>query len=314
MAIELVASSGNRIAKASLLPKRGALLTKLVLDIGDRSVDVLWTDNELTDDETGWPRGGMPLMFPFAGRVFYNGQPFQYELDGKLYNMPLHGFIYGLPWQVVKQSTNSVILAVRAGVRTQELFPYDFSMQCQFSLFLDRLHVKITVQNHGVLSAADRTGLRREMPVAFGLHPYLRVPQQHAGSKSTVYLQTSAQAQIAVTPAGGAGKAAAIEPAKDQRGHRLDAPLFSNLILGQHQRPEVSFIDASTHTKITIGWDKPEHIRYVVLWSEDGQGFHCLEPWMGLPDAVSTGAGVCWLPPGETLDLGFTIGVETAQG
>ena len=38
----------------------------------------------------------------------------------------------------------------------------------------------------------------------------------------------------------------------------------------------------------------------VTTWSErDDSDFYCVEPWLGLPDAIHNGQGLRWLEPGQ---------------
>ena len=39
----------------------------------------------------------------------------------------------------------------------------------------------------------------------------------------------------------------------------------------------------------------------VTTWTEaDTSDFYCIEPWIGLPDAIHNGHGLRWLAPGKT--------------
>ncbi len=85
---------------------------------------------------------------------------------------------------------------------------------------------------------------------------------------------------------------------------------MDNLILGEHTRPQAALVDQDAGLAVTVRWREPELMQYVVLWSRQGEGFYCIEPWMGLPDAIATGFGLKWLEPGQELALGFTIALE----
>ena len=49
---------------ASLVPERGAIVT--ALRVGDR--DVLYLDRATLEDPTKNVRGGIPVLFPYAGK------------------------------------------------------------------------------------------------------------------------------------------------------------------------------------------------------------------------------------------------------
>jgi galactose mutarotase-like enzyme len=292
-------------AEARILPARGGLLTDLALRVGGRRIDVLWTPDDLAEDGSGWPGGGLPVLFPFAGRVFHEGRPFQYELGGQVRSMPLHGFAYALPWEVVSESPAAATLRTSAGARTAELYPFDFALTARYELArADALTVTLTVESRGLLPGVDAAGLEAAMPVALGVHPYFCMPLP-GGDRERCRLVTSARQSIAVTNAGGAGKAAPL--ARAPGGLPLSTPLLASLILSQHAEPAASLVDDTAGVAVTVRWSPAAEMPYVVLWTRAGEPFHCVEPWMGLPDAVSTGAGVRWLDPGQSLTVQVEI-------
>lgn len=274
-------------AAATIFPGRGGLVSRLrFTDTGGSPVEALWMPNDFTAAESGWPGGGIPLLFPFAGRVFHEGQACQYALDGTVRHMPIHGFAYGMPWTVVEASGTAATLRLVDTAATQQLYPFSFELIANIGLAANALAIDLTARN---------AGSNGKMPVALGLHPYLRLPSGRdlAGQRLTVHAAT----YIAVTNAGAAGKASAQAPAA--RDVPLTTPFTANAILGDHEKAEASLIDDSSRTSLTLHWEGA--YQYLVLWRKDGEAFQCVEPWMGLPDAVSTGSGATWLAPGESV-------------
>jgi galactose mutarotase-like enzyme len=276
-------------AAATVLPARGGLVASLTLAPGGKAREVLWMPPDFDAGESGWPGGGVPLCFPFAGRVFHQGQPFQYELDGVVRHMPIHGFAYGMPWDVVAQGAAAVTMKLGASAATQALYPFAFELVAEVALREAELSLTLTAKNAG------KSG---SMPVAMGLHPYFVLPQDGE-------LAHTAATHVAVTNAGGAGKATRLPPGPLP----LAAPLSANAILADHAQPRIALVDTADGRELVVGFSAS--YRYVVLWRKEGAGFQCVEPWMGLPDAVSTGAGVVWLQPGDALSAQATL---TARG
>jgi galactose mutarotase-like enzyme len=284
-------------ATATLYPERGGLLAALALRAprGGPARPLLWLPPDFSLGESGWPGGGAPLMFPFAGRVFHNGHPFQYALGGNVLNMPLHGFAYAMPWLASDVRPDSACLSLSAAASSRELFPFDFHIVARYQLAPSQLSVDVTVTHVGPSA--------QPMPVALGLHPYFTTD----GEAATPKLATSAAEEIQVLSSGAAGTASPLLPGRS--GPITQAGL-SNLILTRHAVPEAQLVFPSRGEALRIGWQPAERCRYVVLWSREPQRFFCVEPWMGLPDAVSNGAGVEWLPAGASLAVRFTVGLE----
>lgn len=282
-------------ASLTLLPERGGLLRKLTL-IGPRGepVEILWAAPELDATGSGWPMGGMPLLFPFAGRVFHEGQPLRYGLGGEVRNMPLHGFAYGLPWQVSCQNTSSVECLLTDSTPTHTLFPFAFAVRTRWELSAQSLQVRVEIESHGPLAP----GLSA-MPIAPGWHPFFRMPLRPLSRLSECVMQTSAAHKVRVTPQGTPGKSAPFPEDSAEKEPRLSDPLYGNLILAHHTSPHVSVQDRDSKLELHVEWDPADALRYVVLWSRAGEGFHCLEPWMSLPDPLAAGHRVTWLEKGE---------------
>lgn len=293
-------------ARATLIPERGGLLSSLVLKAPDGdALPLLWMPPDFVASESGWPGGGLPICFPFAGRVFHDGQPFQYELAGAIRPMAIHGFAYGLPWSVKSAGNDAIELELTDSEATHKLYPFKYNLLARYELSETSLKVSISVRHDGAVNGAG------SMPVALGLHPYFVAPWQ--GSELADYrLSTSATRQYRVTPSGGAGKGAPFpSDAAETRG-RLTEPVFGNLILGSMTKPEARLVDERRRTAIDVSWKNDGQIGYVVLWTKPDQGFHCVEPWMGLPDAVNNGQGIRWLAAGESMTVAFEVGLSQA--
>lgn len=302
MKLNLHSAGGS---SATLLPDRGGLLTSLKLTTlkGNQS-ELLWLSPDFDAKESGWPGGGMPLMFPFAGRVFCGLDPFKYELGGKIWQMPLHGFAYAQKWQVTRTSGQTAELRLSTSEASRQLFPFDFEVDVKYLLSDDHMRVETTVT---CLSAHSKASER--MPFALGWHPYFRLPSEVGGmGEYRARLKTSASTQLNVTAAGAAGKPSPFPDESAGDCTDLSNPHLGNLILGNLKSAQAQLDLADRGPTIDLKWDQA--FRYMVLWTLRGQGFHCVEPWMGLPDALNNGAGLAWLAPSQSMTTWFEISVR----
>src|SRR5262245_11079548 len=123
---------------------------------------------------TGRPsRGGIPLLFPFPGRI--PGTTFQW--DGKTYSLEpgdalgnaIHGFVHARPWRVVELSENRIVgqfHAWRDDASLQARWPADFQITASYAFRGNVLRGEFKIENPG----------ESPLPCGFGTHPYFRVP------------------------------------------------------------------------------------------------------------------------------------------
>lgn len=137
---------------ARVAPERGALVTGLRV----QGRDVLYMDRSTLDDPSKSVRGGIPLLFPFAGRL---------ENDRLLHAgtvMKQHGFARNRTWTVVDRRAGAVTLALEDDEQTRAVFPHPFRLEQSVVVQPDGLRVELHVENRGETS----------MPLSPGWHPY----------------------------------------------------------------------------------------------------------------------------------------------
>ena len=137
-------------AAATVVPERGGLVTRFA--VGAR--ELLYLDPATHADPTMNVRGGVPVLFPFAGR----------PPPGSA--LKQHGFARTLPWRVEAHGPASLVCALEATDATRGAFPHDFRLVLTARLAAPELHLSFAITNRG----------GAPMPLHFGLHPYFFVP------------------------------------------------------------------------------------------------------------------------------------------
>jgi galactose mutarotase-like enzyme len=148
-------SIGHGTVAARVAPARGAIVTALT--VGGR--DVLFMDRTTLLDPARSVRGGIPLLFPFAGRL---GDRLVHAGS----SMKQHGFARNLAWTVVEQHAGGVRLALEDDAQTRAAYPHAFRIEQTFTVLPKGLQIELLMQNRG----------DRPMPVAPGWHPYFPCP------------------------------------------------------------------------------------------------------------------------------------------
>ena len=84
-------------------------------------------------------------MFPICGGL-RNGK---YELDGKSYDMPKHGFAKISEFEVEKKTDTSVTFLLRDSEATREIYPFAFAFRVTYEIDGASLRVTYDAQNCG---------------------------------------------------------------------------------------------------------------------------------------------------------------------
>ncbi|MCA9516185.1 MAG: aldose epimerase [Myxococcales bacterium] len=150
---ETITLGAGRV-RASVVPARGAIVSALAID----GREVLYLDEATLADPEKNVRGGIPVLFPFAGRLPGD----RLEPDGT--TMPQHGFGRRRAWAVTQRGPASVAMTIADDDATRAVFPYAFRCDHVVSAVGDALEIRLVVTNPG----------DRPLPIAPGWHPYFR--------------------------------------------------------------------------------------------------------------------------------------------
>lgn len=108
-----------------------------------------------------WPKHS-PVLFPFVGRM-----PNQkYQLNGKSYDIPLHGFAPTSMFEVVEQTESSVKFRLIVTDQIKASYPFDFDFFASYSFNGNTLEETFDVVNNG----------KTDMYYGMGSHPGFNVP------------------------------------------------------------------------------------------------------------------------------------------
>ena len=221
-----------------VVPARGALVTSF--SIGDDAV--LFLDEATLGDPTKNVRGGVPLLFPFAGKAPAGS------------TLPQHGFARRLPWEVSGASADEKSARLECVLRdtdeTRAAWPHAFELRYGITLSGARLTLEWTLTNRGVTP----------MPLHFGIHPYFRV-----GDKAGVQVE------------GTKGLAFDNTTQVERTVERVD---FSKGEVDLHfatAGAKGTTLQRGDGSRVHLSWT--EQFDTLVVWTLPQQPFVCVEPW-----------------------------------
>ena len=269
-----ISNQTDRIS-AVILPDYGGMMAQLHLG----GKDIFYLNAEYV---TLSPilAGGCPVLFPFSGST----KDDFYEIGGKAYTMPVHGLVKNASFAVSQMSESHVKLyATNSEAQKDANYPFDFCLELDYSVNEDGVTLAATVRNKS----------NAPMPHTFGWHPYfvatdkaeflLRLPMEkyHDYIADTIYA-SGGQPDVAAT---------------------VDNVYYSRT------EGDITIINPADGYKAVIQMD--EAYQVVTVWSTP-DAFVCVEPWLGMPDAINSGRYLRWVPPGISETYAINIRLEEA--
>jgi galactose mutarotase-like enzyme len=259
--VELADSASNSWIKVA--PERGGI----IISLGLMGEELLFLNEETFLNEEANVRGGIPILFPICGQL-QNGE---YELDGQVYRMKNHGVARNHPWRVVNTSTEgqlSITIALDSNEETRESYPFDFQLVFTYVLEKNRLSIQQEYINKSTT----------QMPMYAGFHPYFET------SVKKFNFETDAQSY---------------QDYNDMKIKKYDGVVDlshkkESFTLLESKVSKVAFDLPEKQRRVSIDYDSI--FRYVVLWSEEGQNFICVEPWMAKTNELNENNEVVYVP------------------
>jgi aldose 1-epimerase len=239
--------------------------------------------------------GGLPLLAPWANRLGdlrYRAAGINVDLDGLPLHidgngLPIHGLLVGTSsWRVVATNVRGRAARLLASIDVDApAFPFPHRIEVAVAAHDDRLVVDTTLAPTG----------RRRVPVAFGWHPYLRVPGTR---RSRWRLRLPARTHLRLDGRGlptGEANAEASEHAA--LGRRTFDDLYA---LGRSRRLAFTTDDAAIELRADAAFP------YAQVWVPEGLPFAALEPMTVPTDALGRGTTPL-VAPGDAFTARFEL-------
>jgi galactose mutarotase-like enzyme len=265
-------------------PEHGARILKW--ECGGREI-ITWPDH------ADWAnilkvRGGNPVLFPFVARHFVDGKnEFWRDGDGVVRPMPQHGFARDAKFTVVDDiHQDSLRMRLTDSAATRRYYPFAF----QFEMV-------VALRGEAKLEIAFETTNRGDGPLPYyaGHHFYFALPHE---TRSEWSLRLPCEGWGRQAPDGSIMH----EPAKEDVLSLGDSTLIDRFQIGPRE-PLITLHHARTGRSLVFNLQPPNSVPWyaVTTWTQALESdFYCIEPWLGLPNAIHHGEGLRLLGPGET--------------
>lgn len=283
--------------------------------LADGPREMVWAEAEFERGDKRPSGSGVPLLFPFPGRIggaayTFRGKIYQLE-PGDAFGNAIHGFVFNRPWRVVEQSDHRVVGEFQAAVDDRsilERWPADF-----------RIRVSYEVRGRELLSDIRYTNTGDgPLPCGFGTHAYFRLPLAE-GSDAEQTLVRAPVTQVweaeQMLPTGRKAPAAGeldLAGGGPLAGRKFDT-YFTGLQPDADGRIRTRLTDPASRRAVTQTFDSA--FTQCIVYTPPHRQAMCLEPYTCLPDPfrmTAAGHETGWriLAPGEAFET--TVRIEAS--
>lgn len=300
-------------SSAQILVSQGFNCFRFTAMKAGQPIEVLYAPADFASGQSRPSRGGIPLMFPFPGRIpgttfTWEGKSYTLE-PGDAFGNAIHGFVMWRPWRIVEQSDSKVVGQFHAwkdDPTLKDRWPADFRLTATYEMAGNTLRSEYKIENPGNVP----------LPCGFGTHPYFRVPLSTAKAEDCVVrLPVSARWELKdMLPTGtrlGLADAAALQAGRHYGDLQFDDAL-TGLQVADHWCT-ASISDPASGCTVTQRWD--DSFRECVVYTPPHREAICIEPYTCLPDSFRLTAeghqtGRMILQPGASYDTTIPITVS----
>lgn len=230
-------------------------------------------------------------MFPFASRSYAGEKEYHWKTsDDTVLPMPQHGFARDLPFQLIHHDEKGFRARLQPDEIARTIYPfaYDFEVEYQF----EELGLRVTME----LRNRDE----RPIPWSAGHHFYFTLPWHTGANRANYQFLVNARRTARFSDEG-----KIIREPVNRQPLRFSDPRLINLLHYELRDNRACFGPLSGEEPVLVQFGSHPDVRpaphnTIVTWTKgDAEPYYCVEPWMGLPNAVAHGKGLHWVSPGD---------------
>lgn len=246
-----------------------------------------------------------PNIFPYVARMTDG----KYTVNGKSYEMRIHGFLKYLTLQVEEHTEDCITFRLDSGEELKAQYPFDFTYRITYALDGNTLLTTSSVENKG----------SERMYFALGGHPGFNVPMEEGLTFEDYYLEFGQSAhpyRVGFTDACFLTGHDEPYPLVDGKKILLRHDLFDrDAVVLKHADRTVRIASDKGSRSVTVTY--PD-FQYIGFWHMPGKEapYVCVEPWSSLPsrdgivEEFSQQADLIGLAAGKTYKNTWTIAVR----
>lgn len=213
-----------------------------------------------------------PVLFPYVGR-FTEGK---YRLNGREYQMDIHGFARHLEYEVCSHGKDSITFSAKDNEETFKNYPFHFGLYITYKMEGNEIAICYEVENHS----------HETMYYGIGGHPGFNVPLEEGLSFSDYYLEF---ADVCIPDRVLHSEDCFLSghyeewELKDGKRYQLNHDMFDDdAVVIKDMADKVTLKSAKGKRSITVSYPQ---MPFLGLWHapRTKAPYLCIEPWTSLP-------------------------------
>lgn len=283
------------------LPERGARLINWNIALADGSVrDVIYWPEDADFSDVAKVRGGNPILFPFNGRCFDQGEIFYWRSpDGVRRAIPMHGIARQGEFKVTRLDARGFVAQFIPDDAARAAYPFDYDFTVTYGFEPVGLTCEFALTNLG----------REPLPWSAGHHFYFTVPWAEGTQRGDYRIRIPATKRLRQDVTG-----ALVTGADLKFEESLGNPVLLDTLHTGLRSNEVIFGEPGRGGDVCVelGTEKiPAPEAVFVTWTlAETSPFYCVEPWMGPPNAPGHKVGLHLVPPGQTQRFSVRVSIR----
>ena len=246
-----------------------------------------------------------PNLFPIIGAL----KDDSYVFENKTYKLPKHGFVRHNKDIVLDNKTeNSLTYKLASNANLLNSYPFNFEFYISFTLNNNCIEVAHTVKNCDT----------KTMYFSLGGHPAFKCPVFEHENYDDYFLEfehPENSKRHLIDMENGLISSETKSVFNNSNNLPLTHNLFNEdaLIFKDLKSRNVTLKSKTSGTILSVSF---KDFNYLGIWAKPNGNFVCIEPWLGIADAVNTNQdfktkeGIIALPENETFKAIYTIEID----
>lgn len=235
-----------------------------IISVNKAGKEMLWDGNP-----DFWTRHA-PVLFPICGGL----KDGKFVFEGEEYNLPKHGFAKSKEFKLESIEKEKAVFLLCSDQESLKIYPFKFELRIIYTLDKTKITVEYSVKNLSEKDMYYSIGAHEAYACQGGIDGFTVEFEKEEDFNSVVL-----EGPLLTDDTFSVGQ--------NTKEIKLSDELFAvdSLVFTDLKSRKAWLKNDLTGEKIEIKYDGFD---YLLLWTIQGAGYICFEPWCGIPDYVNS--------------------------